>query len=121
MVGYEVEEQERSFEQKGITGVVTRGAIEQCQFPCIILATSKESQIPRYKLNVLATMIKNNNEVIENPISLYLSGGDKIMRLGIIAPRQVKAILDLFKENEKVGYLNKNKKLDGNYLYVLSE
>lgn len=121
-IGYDVEEKERSYEQAGITGTVTRGAIEKCSFPCIILYSTKESVLPRYKLNVLASMLKTGESlVIENPVSLYLTNNEKVMQLGIVGSNQIKGLYSLFEDNKMDVYLSKDKKLDDKYKYILAE
>lgn len=121
-IGYDVDEVERNYEQKGITGTVTRGAIEKCSFPCIILYSTDEDSLPRYKLNVLSSMIKTSQNVtINNPIYLYLTNGEKVIKLGIVADNQIKGIYDLFDGNRMDVYLNKDKLLDDKYKYVLAE
>lgn len=132
-VGYEVKETERSYEQQGITGTVTRGAIENCKYPCMILYSTEESQLPKYKLNVLQSMLKAStviqkteqsaDEVVEDNrnIYLYLTNTVKTVRLGSINPKQVKSIINLFQDCKLEAYLNKDKKLEGQYIYVLSD
>lgn len=121
-IGYDVEETERSYEQKGITGTVTRGAIEKCNFPCIILYSTTEEALPRYKLNVLSAMIKTGeNIVIDKPIYLYLTNGAKVIKLGMVSDRQIKGIYDLFEGNKMDVYLNKDRMLNEEYRYILAE
>ena len=121
-VGYDVEEKERDFEQKGITGVVSRGAIESCNFPCIILYSTGENVLPKYKLSVLASMLKTSeNIVIEKPIYIYLTDMKKVIKLGIIGDQQVKGIYKLFEGNKTDVYLSRDKKLEGKYRYILAE
>jgi hypothetical protein len=125
MVGYEIEEKERDYEQKGITGEVSRGAVELCKFPCIILYSTDEQQLPKYKLSVLSAMMKSNEvskDLTEkNNIHLYLTNGVKTARLGGVSGRQIKSILSLFEGCRMDAYLNKDKKLEGQYIYVLSD
>lgn len=128
-VGYEVQEINRSYEQIGITGTVTRGAIENCMYPCMILYSTAESQLPKYKLNVLQSMLQAS-KMIQNTdtdgeknrnIYLYLTNNEKTVRIGSITPRQVKSIIQLFEGCKLEAYLNENKKLEGQYRYILSE
>lgn len=121
-IGYDVDEVERDYEQKGITGTVTRGAIEKCSFPCIILYSTDKDSLPKYKLSVLSSMIKTSQNItINNPIYLYLTNGEKVIKLGIAADNQIKGIYDLFDGNRMDVYLNKDKLLDDKYKYVLAE
>ena len=121
-IGYDVDEVERDSEQKGITGTVTRGAIEKCSFPCIILYSTDKDSLPKYKLSVLSSMIKTSQNItINNPIYLYLTNGEKVIKLGIVADNQIKGIYDLFDGNRMDVYLNKDKLLDDKYKYVLAE
>lgn len=121
-IGYDVDEVERDYEQKGITGTVTRGAIEKCSFPCIILYSTDKDSLPKYKLSVLSSMIKTSQNItINNPIYLYLTNGEKVIKLGIVADNQIKGIYDLFDGNRMDVYLNKDKLLNDKYKYVLAE
>lgn len=119
MIGYDVESEERSFEQEGITGTVTRYARGVLTYPCYIVYPPFET----YKLRVLQTMYLRsdslNNDDADLGISVYFKQGERLAGLGKIYPRQVSAFLKLFEKNRVVGYYDENTELTGDYLYVL--
>lgn len=116
-LGYDVHEDDRSFEQEGITGTVTRYATSSLEFPCYIVSAPFE----KYKIQVLRTMIENHSSSADSePINLYFREEGSTVGLGKIMPTQVKAFLKLFESNKIEGYLDKDSKLEGDYLYTLS-
>ena len=121
-LGYETYEDNRSFEKTGITGNVKRYTVESMSYPCYIISLS--DTIARYKLEVLRKMFsvtKNYNEDLANSaISIYFDSGDKLIKFGRIFPTQVKSFLKLFETEDIKGFLNSEKLLQGDYLYVLA-
>lgn len=113
----------RSFEKEGITGEVKRFSKEVMEYPNLILLSSEDKKIPLYKLKVLPNMFAAQSLVTDKAgsIAIYYSEGDKTIRLGKIFPRQVKAFLKLFEDNDVIGMLNSEKELIGDYMYILSD
>lgn len=125
-LGYEVYEDNRSFEKTGLTGTVTKYARDTMTFPCYVLCATKEKPVEAYKISVLQSMFKASKSFDENSsgsISLYYSqeDKDKLLRLGQILPKQVKPFLQLFEGSHIDGFFDKATMLSGDYLYVLAE
>jgi len=119
-LGYEVEEEKRSFEQKGITGSVTRYVSGSLDFPCFIVKAPFE----QYKIRVLSTMFQKVDSYSEYEsnlaINLYFESTDgRLAGLGKIYPRQVNSFLKLFSTNKVSGFYEDGTELQGDYLYVL--
>lgn len=123
--GYEVYEDKRNFEQKGLTGTVSRYATEKMRYPCYVIGTDNEHPVEKFKIDVLRSMFKTadvyNEEESKRAIALYFAQGDEIARLGQIYPKQVKPFLQLFENCLVTGYFDANTKLIDDYLYVLAE
>jgi hypothetical protein len=124
-LGYDVYNDDRDFEQKGLTGSVRRYTTSSMQFPCYILINSEEKPIKSYSIETLRQMFpisKVYDESLANSlIHIYFNQGDKTVRIGAIQGSQVKTFLKLFENNDIDGYISENQKLEGMYLYVLSE
>lgn len=124
-LGYETYEDDRDFEQDGLTGEVKRYAIESMNFPCYIINCDDEHTVEAFKIKVLRNMFSAvkayNEEEAKLAISLYFHQGDKTAKLGQIYPKQVKSFLKLFESNFIEGFLSADKKLEGDYLYILAE
>lgn len=126
-LGYETYEDNRDFEQDGLTGTVRKYITEDRQYPCYIVNMTAEHNVPKYKIEVLQKMFKTvdtyDEEEAKLVISVYISDGSKTLRLGQITPKQVKPFLRLFDDDiEQVsGYFDANTELTDEYLYVLSE
>ena len=126
-LGYETYEDNRDFQQDGLTGTVRKYITEDMQFPCYIVEMTAEHSIEKYKIEVLQKMFKTvdtyDEEEAKLVISVYISSGDRTLRLGQITPKQVKPFLRLFeKDTEQIhGFFDKDTELTDDYLYVLSE
>ena len=100
-LGYETYEDNRDFQQEGLTGTVRKYITEDLQFPCYIVNMTEEHNVPKYKIGVLQKMFKTvdtyDEEEAKLVISVYVSNGDKTIRLGQITPKQVKPFLRLFR------------------------
>lgn len=118
-VGYDLDEDDRSFEQSGLTGTVTRYTESSMVYPCYIVKAPFET----YKLKVLQSMFHkvsfDSEEDGDLAIQLYFESGEQIVGLGKIFPRQVKSFLRLFEGSDIKGYYDENTMLEGDYLYVL--
>ena len=137
-LGYEVEEHERSYEKKGLTGEITQFVYDTVEYPHITIDMTS-SIPPKVKLQLLKTFFTTNesrgtevasslSEQAKGSIAIYSLSKvkDKIIaqKLGKIKPSQVKSIIRLFTEGEKVyelvGHINKDKEVRGEYLYVFA-
>ena len=122
-LGYDVYEDKRTFEQEGLTGTVRRYTTEGMQFPCIIILHSETKPIEKYKLDALKQMFKLTQAFDEEAVAgvtIYYSQGNKTVRLGQVTSRQVKAFLNLFANNDLVGYYDADNCLEGDMIYVLA-
>lgn len=122
-LGYDVSESNRSFEKEGISGEVRRYSKERMSYPNFTLVNSIETPVEMHKLQVLSSMFNVSTQLSNNSadsITIYYREAERIIKLGKIAPRQVKAFLRLFDGNQIVGMLNSKTELKGSYLYVLS-
>lgn len=128
-LGFDAVEEERDFSKQGITGKVGQFNIEQNQYPQFCIEIDAGGRLDYFQTTALSGMF-NTTSTIESILSeedkdlgifIYCSAGDKKIRLGKIQPRQVKAFLKLFESNRVIGFLDKDKRLEGDMLYVLSE
>ena len=126
-LGYDTYEDNREFEQDGLTGTVRKYVTENMQYPCYIVEMTDDHIIEKYKIGVLQKMFKTvdtyDEEEAKLVISVYISGSGKLLRLGQITPKQVKPFLRLFdKDMDYIyGYFDSDTELTKDYLYVLSE
>lgn len=125
-LGFDVYEDTRDFQKKGITDEIRRYVTDKMGFPCFIIVASEEKPVEMYKVSVLRKTFSSiaatlDEESIGRDINIYFSQGDRTAMLGKIQPRQVKSFLKLFEYNEVHGYLDKDTPLEGQYMYVLSE
>lgn len=123
-LGYEVYEDERDFEQKGLTGNVRRYSTTKMIFPCFILCSEENNPVPLHSIETLRRMFSTSkiyDESIANSlIHIYFNQGNQTAKLGSIQPSQVKTFLRLFDGCNIDCYLNKDEQLTGMYMYVLS-
>ena len=124
-LGYSVYEDDRDFEQRGLTGEVQRYTTAGMKFPCLILVNTTEKPLKMHSIDTLKRMFPNskvyNEELNESLINIYVRQGDKTVSIGMIQSNQVKTFLKLFENNEVVGYIDADTELKDMYLYVLSE
>jgi hypothetical protein len=126
-LGYDTYEDNRNFEQEGLTGTVRKYITEDMQFPCYILRMVEDKHIEKYKIAVLQKMFQTVETYDEEEaaliISIYISDDKRTLRLGQITPKQVKPFLRLFEKDleQVIGYFDKNTELKDDLLYVLSE
>lgn len=123
-LGYDVYEDDRDFEQEGLTGNVRRYTTESMKFPCFVVCSTEEKPVKMPSILTLKRMLPTNNAydetVSNNMIHIYFNQGDRTVVLGAIQPNQVKTFLRLFADNEVEGYLSDKERLEGMYLYVLA-
>ena len=123
-LGYDVYEDNRDFEQEGLTGNVKRYAVDKMQFPCYILVSDDKHSVPLYKIKVLKQMSSTfeifDETEVDMAINIYYTENGKTVSICKIFPKQVKSFLKLFDTELIEGFLSKDKELVGNHLYVLS-
>lgn len=119
------DDSKRSFEQEGLTGEVRRYTTTSMEFPCLIICSTAQKPVRRNNLEALRLMFPKsrmyNEDLANSMIHIYFNQGDKTAKLGLIQPSQVKTFLRLFADNDVDGYLTADKKLEGMYLYILSD
>lgn len=119
------DDSKRSFEQTGLTGEVRRYTTTSMEFPCFIICSTPLKPVRMHSLETLKLMFPKSkmydSEMAGQMIHIYFNQEDKTAKLGLIQPTQVKTFLRLFADNEVDGYLTKDQKLDGMYLYILAE
>lgn len=124
-LGYEVYEDKREFEQKGLTGDVRRYTTTKMSFPCFILCSSDCNTVPSHSIEVLHKMFPTSKiydeTLTDSMIYIYFNHEDTTVKMGAIQPGQVKTFLRLFEGCDIDCYLNADKKLEGMYMYVLAE
>lgn len=112
------------FYKKGVTGKVTSSVVMDKEYPNLVLYSTKDKPLSKHKLVVLSSLVKNNtdtltDEDLDSLITLYIKTDSKTVKAGRVLPMQVKSLLSLFEGNIR-GYLNEEKVLEGDYLYILS-
>lgn len=121
-LGYETYEDNRDFQQNGITGDVKRYTTESMEYPCFIVKLGNTTS--RYKINVLKQMFSASRnydeELVNSSINIYFNSEERLIHFGRIFPAQVKSFLKLFESEEITGFLNKDKVLKDKYLYILA-
>lgn len=119
------DDSKRSFEQEGLTGQVRRYTTTSMEFPCLIICSTPEKPVRRHSLDALRMMFPKSRmydeDVANSMIHIYFNQGEQTAKLGLIQSNQVKTFLRLFANNDIDGYLEADKKLDGMYLYILSD
>ena len=116
MIGYDVEEETRTFEKEGFTGEVKRYSESNLQYPCLII----EPPIPAFKLDVLQSLMNGEKDISEDACltHLYMDINGTLLDNGIMSQTQVRAILDLFDGNKIVGFVDSNTKVEGDLIYA---
>ena len=91
-LGYDTYEDNRNFEQEGLTGTVRKYITEDMQFPCYILRMVEDKPIEKYKIAVLQKMFQTVETYDEEEaaliISIYISDDKRTLRLGQITPKR---------------------------------
>lgn len=135
-LGFDVVEQNISFEREGITGEITEYVFEDQEYPCMVVEVTEGKQVPMYVMMVLQKFFNSSNSIAHNRgeefgdiskeekrmIALYMSDGNQTMKLGRIVGMQVPSILKLFKGFRILGYIKLNDKvveLKGDKVYIL--
>ena len=124
MLGYDVYEDKRSFEKEGLTGNVKKYTTEKMSFPCFVIVSDEEHKVPLFKIKTIKQMSSTvdiyNEEEAKMAMDIYFTDNVKVVSICKIYPRQVKSFLKLFNDNKIDGYYDKDTKLEGDMLYILS-
>lgn len=121
----EVDEDESSFYEdcgessedvEGITGQVSSFTFTNINYPCFIF--KKGSEIPKYKLRIVANMVKSGN-MQDKDTSLYFMQNGDLYKIGSLSGLQIMGFIDLIGIDNLIGYASKDEKLEGSSLYCL--
>lgn len=127
MSGYDVYEDNRTFEQEGITGEVTRYTKVDVNYPYFMLINHNDGNFPLYKMKTLPSLMVNaktqqsGDVELNKTIEIYFKDGERVIRLGKILPKQVKGFLNIFEGSDIKCMLNPDKELVGEYMYILAD
>lgn len=111
------DEDEQIPEIQGITDKVTDYTYAKLLFPCIVLKDG--IKLEKHKVMVLSNMVKSDTLGYEKDISLYLSNGSELYKLGMVGGIQVSPLIDIVGVDNIVAYLSKEKQLLGSMIYSL--
>jgi hypothetical protein len=101
---------------KGLTDTVSKYVYSNMEFPCICL--KEDIKLPRHKWVIISKLVKQGSS--DKNISIYMLRGGEVFKAGTLSGLQVKAFIDIIGLDNLFGYFNKDKKLTGDRLYVLS-
>lgn len=110
------DEGESSEEVEGITGKVSSFTFTNIRYPCYIF--KEGSEIPKYKLRIVANMVKSGN-MQDKDTSLYFLQNGELYKIGSLSGLQIMGFLDLIGIDNLIGYAGKDKRLEGTSLYCL--
>lgn len=120
-LGYDTfEDENRSFEKKGITGQVQRYTRGSMTYPCYIVRSEPDKPVGKHQIAVLKNMFGIAVDKDDDVIYVYFSQGGKLARIGKIQSYQVKAFMRLFNNNYVDCFLDADTELTGDYRYALS-
>lgn len=126
-VGFDVHVDNRTFEQEGITGNVSRYSKVDVKYPYFMIINAEDNKIPLYRMRTLPALLVNAKskeisiEEDKKSIEVYFKDKDRVVRLGKILPRQVRGFLDLFESYNIECMLNAGQRLEGEMMYILSD
>lgn len=112
----EESEKEEIREVRGITDTVSRFVYSDMDFPCICL--KDDLKLPKHKWMLISTLVKQGN--ISKTIPVYLIRNGDLFKVGALSTVQIKSFIDVVGLDNMFGFYNKDKKLEGDRLYILS-
>ena len=83
-----------------------------------IQALNEDIKLPKHKWLIISKLVKQGSE--DKNIAVYLIRNGELYRAGSLSGVQIKAFIDILGIENLFGYYNKDKRLDGDRLYVLS-
>lgn len=108
--------EESSEDVEGITGQVSSFTFTNINYPCFIF--KEGSEIPKYKLRIVANMVKSGN-MQDKDTSLYFMQNGDLYKIGSLSGLQIMGFIDLIGIDNLIGYASKDEKLEGASLYCL--
>lgn len=110
------DESDDSNEVEGITGTVSSFTFTNINYPCFIF--KEGSEIPKYKLRIVANMVKSGN-MQDKDTSLYFVQKGDLYKIGSLSGVQIMGFIDLIGADNLIGYASKEQRLEGTSLYCL--
>lgn len=101
---------------RGITDEVSEFVYSDMSFPCICLKA--DIKLPRHKWLIISKLVKQGT--VSKDISVYMVRNGELFKAGALTGAQIKSFIDIIGLENMYGYHNKDKKLVGDKLYVLS-
>lgn len=120
---YDSYESNKNYDMNGITGEVQRYIKETVSYPYFLIESTPDCPVQLNKLQILPNLF-GTVDIMQSSASsifIYYKDGENVVKLGKIAPRQVKSFLRLFTGNNITGMYDDKTVLTGDYLYVLSD
>lgn len=112
----EENEQEEVKDIRGITDEVSKYVYSGMQFPCVCL--NADITLPKHKWVIISKLVKQG--AVEKDIGVYMIRNGELFKAGSLSGIQVKAFIDIVGLENIFGYYNKETKLEGDKIYVLS-
>ena len=116
----------REFKPEPIRGKDEMQTAKEASYPYILIESTDESPIPLYKMKALKSMLTAAEKLISTSdkhkklaVNIYYKAGDKTVELGRLPKPQIAPFLQLFTGNTLTGMYDKDRKLEGDMLYVL--
>lgn len=101
---------------KGVTDEVSKYVFSDIQYPSICL--KEDIKLPKYKWVAISKLVKQGS--VNKNISFYLIRNNEVLKAGALAGIQIKAFIDIVGIENLFGFYKKDKKLEGDRLYILS-
>lgn len=112
----EENEQEEIKDIRGVTDEVSKYVYSDMQFPCLCL--NADIKLPKHKWIVISKLVKQGT--VDKDIAVYMIRNGELFKAGSLSGIQVKAFIDIIGLDNIFGYYNKEVKLTGDKVYVLS-
>lgn len=109
-------EEESVRDIKGITDTVTKYVYDNLNFPNICL--NEDLKLPKSKWLLISKLVKQGAE--DKNISVYILRNGEMFKAGCLAGSQVIPFIDVVGIDNLHGYYTKDKRLEGDRLYILS-
>lgn len=110
-------EKEEVKDIKGITDTVSEYVYSSMEYPCICLKPNLI--LPKHKWGIISKLSKSSGS--DKNIFLYIIRKNEMFKIGKLSGIQVKSFIDIVGLDNLFGFYSKDKKLENDRLYVLSE
>lgn len=112
----EDEDQEEIRGIRGITDEVSKFVFTNVEYPFICL--NADIMLPQHKWVVISKLVKQG--AVSKNIAFYMIRGGELYKAGSLSGIQIKSFIDIVGIENLFGYHNKDIRLEGDKLYVLS-